>query len=208
MRVIGTGATRGYVEVSSNLMVGSKTRTENFQMTSGSAQGYILVDSDGNGNAQWKNPNTLTKSWGSFISTNDQSVAVAGVTYKMSADTTNGSSGVTVSGGSRFVISNPGVYNIQFSAQLNKSSGTNSSAFIWLSKNGTPIPSTNTEIYLPGGSNERLVAAWNWVEEVTTPNTYFEIEWTDDQNNVFLDYVASPTYGPAIPSLIVTVTQV
>jgi hypothetical protein len=51
------------------------------------------------------------------------------------------------------------------------------------------------------------VAAWNWLDECDG-GAYYEIEWTADHNNVFLDYVASPTYGPAIPSLIVTLTQV
>ncbi len=142
------------------------------------------------------------------VSTVDQTIGVAGTTYKMSANTTTTNSNVTLSGGSRFIVANGGTYNIQFSAQINKTvPAPAASIWIWLSRGGTPITATNTEIYLTGGSNERTVAAWNWVDECDA-GAYYEIEWTADNNNVFLDYVASPTYGPAIPSLIVTLTQV
>lgn len=148
-----------------------------------------------------------TKSWGSFVSLIDQSVSVAGTTYKMSAETNTGSSNIIVSGGSKFVVTNAGVYNIQFSAQLNKSSGTKSNIFIWLSKNNNPVTNSNTDVTLSGGANDRVVAAWNWVDECNAGD-YYEIEWTATNNNVFLDYVTSPTYGPGIPSVIVTLTQV
>ena len=158
---------------------------------------------------------TSGRAWGSFVSTVDQTNGVPGFTYKMSADTTLTASGVTLSGTSlgaaaktRFVVSNPGVYNIQFSAQFSKRNGTKSNLFIWLSKNGTAVPISNTEMTMDKGGGEREVAAWNWVDEATTANTYYEIEWTDSQGNVFIDYEGSPTYGPAIPSVIVTVTQV
>lgn len=153
-------------------------------------------------------PTFVGGSYGSFVSTVDQTNGVAGQTYKMSADTVVISSGVTISGGSRFVVANPGVYNIQFSAQFSKTNGTKSNLFIWLVKNGTNVPISNTEIVMDKGGGERELAAWNWVEQTTTPNEYFEIAWTDTQGNVILDYVASPTYGPAIPSVIVTLTQV
>lgn len=190
------------------LDVNGKTKTINFQMTSGSFQDYVLVDSDGGGNGQWRKTNQLqAKNWGSFLSTVDQSITVAGTTYKMSADT-GSSSGVTLSANTRFVVSTSGVYNIQFSAQLVKNSPATSVVFIWLSKNGSPVVLSNGEIALAGNSGERQIATWNWVDEATTSNTYYEIEWTATVNNVTMDYIASPTYGPAIPSLIVTVTQV
>jgi hypothetical protein len=203
LRVIGTGSTRGNVEVSSSLNVGSKTTTENFRMTSGATQGYVLVDSDGGGNAQW----SKSRNWGSFISTVDQTPLLSGSTYKMSADTGN-SSGIILSGNTKFVVSTPGVYNIQFSGQFVKTANQPSSIFIWLVKNGTPIPNTNTEFTMPQGSNERVVAAWNWVDESFTSDTYYEIEWGTTNPIVTMDYVSSPVIGPAIPSLIVTITQV
>ena len=202
-RIIGTGSTRGNVEVSSSLNVGLKTTTENFRMTSGATQGYVLVDSDGNGNAQW----SKSRNWGSFISTVDQTPLLSGSTYKMSAET-GSSSGITLSDNTKFVVSTPGVYNIQFSGQFVKTANQPSSIFIWLSKNGTPIPSTNTKFTMPQGSNERVVAAWNWVDESFTSNTYYEIEWGTTNPIVTMDYVSSPVIGPEIPSLIVTITQV
>ena len=66
------------------------------------------------------------RAWGSFISSVNQPIGVAGTAYKMSADTTTGSLDVTLNNSSEFVVTNDGVYNIQFSAQLEKNSGTKS----------------------------------------------------------------------------------
>jgi len=58
MYIQGTGATQGYVGIgtetpSANLDVSGKTKTTNFQMTSGATNGYVLT-SDANGNARWQ----------------------------------------------------------------------------------------------------------------------------------------------------------
>lgn len=208
MHIQGSGSTRGFIGIgtsspSERLDVIGKTKTVNFQMTSGSSENYIMKSIDNLGNGVW----SKSRNWGSFISTADQTPGIAGTTYKMSADTTVGSSGVQLSANTRFVVSTPGVYNIQFSAQVVKTANQPSSIYIWLSKDGTPISYTNTEFTMPQGSNERVVAAWNWVDETTNPNSYYEIEWAVTNAIVTMDHDSSPIYGPEIPSLKVTVTQ-
>lgn len=147
------------------------------------------------------------RAWGSFISSVNQPIGVAGTTYKMSADTTTGSLDVTLNNSSEFVVTNDGVYNIQFSAQLEKNSGTKSEVFIWLSRNNSSIAQTNTQITLDGANGDRVVAAWNWVDQANAGD-YYEILWTASQTNTFMSFDGAPTYGPVIPSLIVTVTQI
>jgi hypothetical protein len=58
IHIQGSGTTRGYVGIKTNnpselLDVNGKTKTINFQMTSGATNGYVLT-SDANGNASWQ----------------------------------------------------------------------------------------------------------------------------------------------------------
>lgn len=149
----------------------------------------------------------VSLSYGSFYSVLDQPIGSAGTTYTMSAETQSIASGVVLSNGGRYTLSNGGVYNIQFSAQLSKNTGTKSNVFIWFYKNGSNTPNSNTDITLDGAANDRVVASWNFVE-IFNPGEYFEIRWTATQTNTFIDYVTSPLYGPEIPSVILTITQV
>ena len=111
----------------------------------------------------------------------------------MSADTQLSASGITISNGGRFTVSTTGVYNIQFSAQLEKNSGTNSTVFIWLYKNGSNVTSSNTEVSLDGGSGDRVVAAWNFLDVASNIGDYYEIRWTASNTNTFLSNLASIT---------------
>jgi hypothetical protein len=73
----------GVVSPTEKLEVSGKTKTTNFQITSGATDGYILK-SDTNGNASWTNPNTIlppTLNYGLFAQTGD-SVAVSATTVE------------------------------------------------------------------------------------------------------------------------------
>jgi len=116
--------------------------------------------------------------------------------------------GITLVSSSRFTVSQSGIYNLEFSAQLNKTSGTTSDVWIWLRKNGTAVSESNTQVHLPGGSNERAVAAWNFYVSASA-NDYYELGWTAKEDNTFLDAVAAiPNVYPAIPSVIATMGSV
>ena len=129
----------------------------------------------------------------------------------MSADTTELSSGVVLSANTRFVVQNEGVYNIQFSAQLQQLNNVDSAISIWFRKNGTDIPRTNTELAIDKnqGGTSKLVAAWNVVESLTA-NQYIEIMWSSPDTSMEILWEAAKTgpTRPVTPSIIVTVTQV
>ena len=146
--------------------------------------------------------------YGSFYSTQDQTNAGATSVNKMTLNTTDLSNGVSVVSNSRITIANAGVYNIQFSAQLDKTDARDDKVEIWLCKNGNNIANTNTETTL-NGNNGKHVAAWNWFVQAAAAD-YFEICWNAADTTVFLNSVvaaSSPT-RPAIPSVIVTVNQI
>jgi len=146
--------------------------------------------------------------YGSFYSTVDQTNGGASVTNKMTYNTTDFSNGVSIVSNSRITMANAGVYNIQFSAQFDKTDSGDDTVQIWLQKNGSNIANTNTEMTLTG-NNGKHVAAWNFFVNAAA-NDYFEICWHSSDTAVFINYIAaasSPT-RPAIPSVILTVNKV
>jgi len=63
------------------------------------------------------------------------------------------------------VIAQPGVYNIQFSAQYQAKNSTN--IFIWLEQNGATVTYSNTVLHTVAGTNNPQLAAWNWFIKTT-----------------------------------------
>jgi hypothetical protein len=107
---------------------------------------------------------------------------------------------------SKIYVAQTGVYNFQFSAQLDKTGGSASAVYIWPRINGVNLPDSATKIVIDGPNNE-IVAAWNFVL-VMEANDYFELAWESSDTNVVIPYVAATGNIPAIPSIIMTVTWV
>jgi hypothetical protein len=125
----------------------------------------------------------------------------------MSFSTTVSANGVSIgSPSSRIYVANTGVYNIQFSAQLDKASGATGHIYIWLDINGSTVANSATVVAIQGTSAE-CVAAWNFVVPLTA-GQYFRLMWSTDDTNIQLTAAAAAAPVPAIPSVILTVTQV
>ena len=78
---------------------------------------------------------------------------------------------------------------------------------IWIKQNDINVPISNTAVTTLGGSNAKTVASWNWFVNAAAGD-YVQLIWASDAADARIQYNASPTYGPAIPSLIVTVDRV
>ena len=107
---------------------------------------------------------------------------------------------------SRIFVAETGIYNFQFSAQLDKSGGGASDVYIWPRINGANVADSATKMVIDGPNNE-VVAAWNFIL-VMKANDYFELAWQSPDTNVIMPYVAASGNIPAIPSIIMTVTWV
>jgi len=145
--------------------------------------------------------------YGSFSDTTLQTAASINTAYAMKFNTTDSSNGVSIgSPSSRLVVANQGVYNVQFSAQLDETSGSTANIYIWLRKNGTNVPNTASTVALQG-SAARLVAAWNFIIQLE-PANYVELMWATDTTNARILAASATSVWPAIPSVICTITQV
>ena len=145
--------------------------------------------------------------FGSFYDTTDQTAAVINTAYGMTFDTTDLSFGVTRgSPTSRIYVDRANIYNIQFSAQfINTSGGGAHRVWVWLRKNGTDVPQSATVIRIQGNNTEN-VAAWNFLLQMNAGD-YFELMWEVDNTGVQLHADAATGVHPAIPSIILTVTD-
>jgi hypothetical protein len=149
------------------------------------------------------------KPHGSFYDTTTQTNPVANAVNLMRVNTAynNGATAFSVSKDTnRIYVSEAAIYNIQFSAQLDKTGGGASAVHIWLRVNGVNLDYSATKIVIDGPNSE-IVAAWNWVITLNAGD-YIELAWESSDTNAFLSAAAASGNIPAIPSVIVTVTWV
>ena len=152
------------------------------------------------------NSAAVTGYYGSFFDTTTQTAAAVNTPYAMRLNTTAESNQIAVVSGSRITFKNRGTYNVQFSAQLDQTSGASHSIYIWFRKNGVDIPNSASTVAIQGTSAE-LVAAWNFVVTVLGGD-YVQIMWA--VSNTAVQIVAAPAnaFSPAIPSVIATAVSV
>jgi hypothetical protein len=147
-----------------------------------------------------------TPRYGSFYDTTTQTAAVINTAYGITFNTTDLSFGVTVgSPTSRIYIDRPNVYNVQFSAQVDKTTGGVGLVWIWLRKNGVNVPDSSGQIRIQG-NNAELVVGWNYIIELNSGD-YIELMWEVDDTSVILLADPASAVHPSVPSIILTVTD-
>ena len=146
--------------------------------------------------------------YGAFQDTTTQTAVSINTAYGVKLGVTDLSNGVTISNNTRIKIANAGIYNIQFSLQLEKTGGSgNMIADIWLRKNGVNLQGTTGKVVLTGSANASpVVAAWNYVVAVSS-NDSLELMWSTSNDNVVIKASPATSPHPSIPSAILTVTQ-
>jgi hypothetical protein len=175
----------------------------------------LLADSSTPTGLRWGTNTTPPASgyYGAFLDDTIQTAVSANTAYPVKFNTTDLSNGVTVvndgSGNpTRVTLANTGIYNVQFSLQLEKTGGSgNFVVDIWLRKNGVDIPDTTGKVVLTGSASASpMVAAWNYLLDLAGGD-YVQLMWSTTNNNaVIFAAVATPPH-PGVPSSILTVTQ-
>ena len=180
----------------------------NITISPTTGKGQVTISSTGGSGPFF---NTATGSYGSFYDTTTQTNPVANIARSMSFNTTDISNGVSISGSTSpfntyIKTENPGVYNIQFSAQVDKTDGGTDDIVIWLRKNGIDLTDTATTLTLPT-NNSKVVAAWNWFVN-SAANDYYQIIWLSADTDLRLLAETAGGGHPGIPSVILTVNRV
>jgi hypothetical protein len=156
-------------------------------------------------------PSGTSGSVGNYLSsfdTTQQNNPIASSVNIMRLNTIAGSQGFIIQNGTQITSQNIGVYNIQFSAQLTKTTGTNANVDVWLSKNGVDIANSNTTFTINGNATQDVLA-WNWFLSMNASD-YFQIAWSSPNTNIslFIETGLTTPTRPDVPSIILTVQQV
>ena len=155
-----------------------------------------------------KNPTVLPRLFGAFSSTQTQTnTGVSGINLT-TVNTVDIPDGFTVVSGHQFTAQASGVYNFQFSAQVNTKSANVKNIEFYFRKNGVDIPNSNTDLAIAGGQ-KNSVAAWNIYSPLASGD-YLQLVWYSDDTDmqlVALSGRVNPT-RPDIPSVIVTMCSV
>lgn len=152
--------------------------------------------------------NPTPRYYGSFYDTTIQTNSPVNTAHPVYLNSTDLANGISVVSGYLIRVANSGVYDVQFSLQLDKTSANKQNVDIWFAKNGSHLSWSNTTIVVEG-SSEKQVAAWNGFVSLNANDTT-EIRWSSSDSNVRLvaaSGLTSPT-RPDIPSAIVTINNV
>lgn len=150
--------------------------------------------------------------YGAFQDSTTQTIASTTTAYVMTFNTTDYSSGISLATSSRMKVTYSGLYNLQFSAQLENSDTKIHKASIWFRKNGTDVPKSNTEfdvINSHGGAHGNVCAALNYFIDLAKDD-YVEIAWSAASTQVSLAAIGTQTSPtrPSTPSVIATMQYV
>lgn len=146
---------------------------------------------------------------GSYYSVNNQIATVPNTPNSMEFSTIDFQSGVQLVASDTIEVLKNGVFNVQFSAQLSRTSGISSQQIsIWFRKNGIDVPNSNTHLNIQAAAG-KLLAAWNYFFDLNQNDT-IQIMYSVTSTTIQLLHenadLAVP--HPATPSVIVTINQV
>ena len=131
----------------------------------------------------------------------------------MALSVTDFSNDVTLATSSKITVANAGIYNLQFSAQLQSLDNAPQDVYIWLKQNGTDITGSTGRVGLPARKNPgdpfHDIKGWNYFLSMNA-NDYVQIYWsTTDVDVTIQTYAASgsPT-KPSTASVVATMSFV
>ena len=150
----------------------------------------------------------FTVNYGSFYSTQTQTAAAPNTAYAMTFNNTSHQYGVYVdpANNTHIKVGRPAIYNVQFSIQIDKTSGGTALVYVWPRINGVNVPDSASLVQIQGNNHEIFCAA-NFFLSMSNGD-YFQLMFSVSDVTAQIAYFPAAAPVPAIPSVILTVTQV
>jgi hypothetical protein len=183
-------------------VTGSSAITGSLSIISGSTLNIV----SGSEFIRWGNTQF---NYGAWYDAKTQSASLANTPYSMSLSSESFSRGFEIVSESRITAKNDGLYNFQFSTQLENTANNNAVVDIWFAKNQQDVSHSNTkfEVLKSSATAGKAVAALNFMEYLES-GSYLELRWLSNQTSMTLKYEPSGANFPEIPSIIATIHQV
>ena len=150
--------------------------------------------------------------YGAFSSYTSQSATVNTATL-VTLSNTDFSNTVSLQTGSEITVANAGIYNLQFSVQVQNAGNAPYDIFIWLRQNGTDITGSTGKVGLPARKNPgdpfHDIKGWNYFLSMNAGD-YVQIYWSTTNVDVTIPtYAASGTpTKPSTASVVATLSFV
>lgn len=140
--------------------------------------------------------------YGSFYDTTNQTSSIT-VPTPVKFNSTDVSSGVYIGATtSQIYVTQQGVYNFQFSVQVQNTDALPDDVNLWLRIGGVNVIGSNGLIYVPGkhaGTNGHIIAGWNFFLTLSS-GQYVELVWLPVTATTTLAAYPAVVGPPAVPS--------
>ena len=150
--------------------------------------------------------------YGAFSSYTSQSTTANTATL-LTLSNTDFANTVSLQTGSKITVENAGIYNLQFSVQVQNLDNAPQDLYIWLKQNGTDIVGSTGVLGLPARKNPgdpaHDIKGWNYFLSMNA-NDYVQIYWSPTIATVTIPtYAASGTpTKPSTASVVATLSFV
>lgn len=131
----------------------------------------------------------------------------------MALSVTDFSNSVVLDTGSKIKVTKPGIYNLQFSVQVQNADNAPHDIFIWLKQNSTDITGSTGKVGLPARKNPgdpfHDIKGWNYFLSMNADD-YVQIYWSTTNALVTIEHYAAsgtPT-KPSTASVVATLSFV
>lgn len=162
----------------------------------------------GPGYPYWLGANPQPQPYGSFSSTQDQTVTGANTTTVLTYNNTDSASQIYINGGKIYVQAT-GIYRILFTIQCDTTSGGQQSVLVWVRKNGVNVD--NSASFFTIQNNGENIAACEIIVSLLAGD-YVEIVFQSSDAGMTAEYTAAggvaPNNYPAIPSIITNINKI
>ena len=150
--------------------------------------------------------------YGSFYSTQDQSIATSGSAQLVTLNSTQASNKIALSGSGAIEMDYNGAYHFTYTAQVTNADNVIHYAYFWVKYNGVDYPNSTSVVAVPARKNAStpttMPVTVNLLDVAVNDGDKIELYWRGDSTLLSLDY---NTYGgtiPAAPSVRATIKAV
>ena len=177
-----------------------------FTPTNNTLKANALTLTDYAGTALVGNKINYSRVYGQWQYNSTITAAAANTAYVFPIGTPDFSNVASVGSTSRIILGAPGMYNLQFSVQIENGANAEHIAYIWLRKNGADLANSTGRVTLAKSAS--TIAGWNFVIDSANTTDYYEIAYAvNDTALIFTNY-ASTAFCPGTATLVTTVTPI
>ena len=148
----------------------------------------------------------------SIYSTGSQPLLVSGAAQVVTFTSEWASQGVQLSGSSKIVFEQAGVYEFNFVAQVTNAENAVYDSWFWIKYNGSNFPNSATQITLQPRKTPALPSAQlmsiSIIGVALNDNDHIELYWTGENTATALTETAATSVIPETPSIIASIKRV